>query len=111
MSDPVPPLPGTEVPTPNQARRLHLAFQSVYGQPGKSSRTSDQRLVLKHMNKVCCVGVPKFQRDPTTGLMDPYAAAQRDGASTYPLVVARQLELARTDPEGDEPKKKPKVKR
>ena len=110
MSEPVPPLPGTEVPKPSEARRLHLAFQSVFGQPGKASRTSDQRLVLKHLQKVGCLGAPIFVANPA-GQMDPVAAAHRDGARTVILIIERQLELARQSPEGDEPKKKPKVKR
>ena len=113
MSEEHPPLPGSvplEVPKPSEARRLHLAFQSVFGQPGKASRTSDQRLVLKHLHKVGCLNAPIFTAVPGQS-MDVVAAAHRDGARTVILIIERQLELARQDPEGDEPRKKPKVKR
>lgn len=113
MNEPVPPLPGAiapEAPKTNEARRLHLAFQSVFGQPGKSGRTSDQRLVLKHLQKVGYLNAPIFSTAPGQS-MDVIAAAHRDGARTVILIIERQLELARQNPEGDEPKKRPKVKR
>lgn len=113
MADQSPSLPAAQVaaldeqPVTSTSRRLALAFQGVFGQEGRNARTSDQRLVLKHMRKVCCADMPVFQT--FNGICDPYAAAQRDGARTWPLIVDRQLKLARD--EADEQKPKIKVRR
>lgn len=108
MSD-APPLPGplpSVVPSPSQARRLALAFQKVFGSDARAGRSSDQRLVMAHMRKVCCMDAPVFQQG-TNGAYDPVAAAQRDGARTWGLIVDRQLTLAKKNQEEDE-KPKPK---
>lgn len=84
------------------SRRLALAFQAVFGQEGRNARSSDQRLVMKHLRKISCMDTPIFVT--VEGVCDPLAAAQRDGARTVGLIVARQLELARAEPDEDKPK-------
>jgi hypothetical protein len=100
--------PPTPVETVSAAKRLHTAFQSVFGQP--SLRSSNQRLVLEHLRKVTCMDMPIFTNTgpDRSGSFDPLAAAHRDGARTMYLIIERQLELARLSAE-DKPK--PKAKR
>lgn len=110
-----PPLPAAqhaaldEPPVTTAGRRLSLAFQAVFGQEGRNGRSTDQRLVIKHLRKCSCADSPVFQT--INGVCDPYAAAQRDGARTITLIIDRQLELARAAPDKDNPKTKLKVKR
>jgi hypothetical protein len=83
------------VPTVEQvshARRLALAFQSVFGQQAR--RSSDQRLVLEHIRKCSGHDGPIFQTDKE-GRFDPIRAAHLDGARTQFLIIERQLEIAR----------------
>lgn len=106
MPDLPPPLPGAPAdpgPTTTHARRLALAFQNVLGQPGRTSRSSDQRLVIKHLRKCGCADSPVFQPDKN-GVYDPIAAAMRDGARTISLIIDRQLELAKAAVDEDRPK-------
>lgn len=113
MAEAVPPLPSQmlaalDAPVETTAaRRLALAFQAVFGQDGRNARSSDQRLVMKHLRKCACMDQPVFQT--VNGVADPVAAAQRDGARTVGLIIERQLELARAEP--DENKTKVRVKR
>ncbi len=86
-----------------QARRLALAFQSVFGTDFR--RSSDQRLVMAHLAKVGCKDALIFVPD-SQGRYDPYAASQRDGARSIILIIERQLAIAG---KVDEPAKKPKV--
>lgn len=110
-----PPLPAAilarmEEQANNQAaKRLRAAFVRVFGLPGRNTRSTEQRLVVKHLRKCGFADSPVFQT--IDGRCDPLAAAQRDGARTIILIIDRQLELAKgDDPEGDE-KKKVKVVR
>lgn len=113
MIDQPPPLPTPDqaaIAKPSEARRLALAFQSVFGQAVRTGRTADQRLVLRHLRKVCCADALVFQTHPQTGAMDPIAAAQRDGARSVILIVERWLARARkTDAEETGERKKPKT--
>lgn len=90
--------------TISKAKRLALAFQSVFGQSAR--RSSDQRLVLEHIRKCSGQDGPIFVVDKE-GRFDPLRAAHIDGARTQYLIIERQLELARRD---DEQKPKPKAK-
>lgn len=108
MAEVVPPLPSAQLakleeqtPTP-ASRRLALAFQAVFGQEGRNARSSDQRLVVKHIRKCACMDSPVFAT--IDGRCDPYAAAQRDGARTVGLIIERQLEIARAEPDENKPK-------
>ena len=88
-----------------QARRLALAFQSVFG---SSRRSADQKLVLDHLRKCCGRDAPVFVADKE-GRFDPLRAAHIDGAQTQYLIIKRQLAIAARV--GDEPAKKPNVKK
>lgn len=92
-----------EVEKVTKAKRLALAFQSVFGQA--SRRSSDQRLVLEHIRKCSGQDSPIFLADKE-GRFDPIRAAHIDGARTQFLIIERQLELARK-----EEKTKPSVKK
>lgn len=113
MPEQPPPLPAAmlaaldEPHVTSVGRRLALAFNAVFGQDGRNGRSSDQRLVMKHLRKIACMDQPVFQT--LNGVTDSYAAAQRDGARTVGLIIERQLEIARDEP--DESKPKLKVKR
>lgn len=88
-----PPLPAAaEEPTVSQARRLALAFQSVFGQPIR--RSADQRLVIAHLRLMCGRDSAIFQQNKI-GDYDPLRAAHTDGAQTQFLIIKRQLEKAR----------------
>lgn len=89
-------------PETTAGRPLALAFQAVFGQDGRNARSSDQRLVLKHLRKCACMDAPVFIT--VNGMADPLAAAQRDGARTVGLIIERQLELARAEPDENKPK-------
>jgi len=84
--------PEVSIETVSKAKRLALAFQSVFGQPGR--RSSDQKLVLEHIRKCAGQDTPIFLCDKE-GRFDPIRAAHIDGARTQYLIIERQLELAR----------------
>ena len=107
MSETPPPLPGaeSEVPKPTQARRLALAFMAVFGE--EKTRTSDQRLVVKHMRAMCGRDAPIFQQDKN-GNFDAMRAAHIDGAQTQFLIIKRQLALAIKVRDDEKPKPKSK---
>lgn len=109
MSESIPPPAAAEAPKPSQARKLALAFQAVFGQPGRNARGPDQRAVMKHLRKVCAVDENMFQFVPGQPA-DPIAAAHRDGARAAFMIIERQLALARKEDDEIE-KPKPKVKR
>jgi hypothetical protein len=88
------------------ARRKALAFQEVFGQPGRRSAAS--KIVIQHLRDCCGFGKPVFQPDKQ-GAFDPLRAAHIDGAQTQCLIIDRQLEIARGLENEDKPK--PKVKR
>jgi len=88
----VPDLPVLTLPTVSQARRLALAFESVFGQ-ASGRRSSDQRMVIDHLRKQCGRDAPIFQVDKA-GNFDPIRAAHIDGAQTQYLIIKRQLAAA-----------------
>lgn len=87
-----------------KAKRLAVAFQAVFGQPGR--RSEDQNLVWDALEVRACYKKPIFSFN-TEGVTDPLTAAHRDGARTLLLNVERELEHARKT----EKKTKPKIKR
>lgn len=89
MDDLPPPIP---TPKPGSAKRLALAFQSVFGHPGR--RSSDQRLVMAHIRKCSGQDSPIFLPDKE-GRFDPLRAAHLDGARTQFLIIERQLAIAK----------------
>ena len=111
-AEPVPPSHQKTLEEPakvSPARKLALAFQSVFGQPGRNARSADQTLVLNHLREVCCVNGLIFKAD-AQGRFDTHAAAQRDGARSMFLIIERNLDFARKVSEAQE-KPKPKTKR
>ncbi len=89
-----------------RARRLALAFQSVFGVWAR--RSVDQKLVLEHLRRCCGRDFPVFVADKE-GRFDPLRAAHLDGAQTQFLIIKRQLAIAASV---DDPKaKKPTVKK
>lgn len=88
-----------------RARRLALAFQSVFGTALR--RSADQRLVLEHIRKVAAADSPIFTTDKE-GRFDPLRAAHLDGARTISLIIDRQIAIAA---KLDEPAKKPTIRK
>lgn len=96
--------PGTPAkpdPTVSQARRVALAFQSVFGQQVR--RSSDQRIVVEHLRGMCGRDTPIFVADKI-GNYDPLRAAHKDGAQTQYLIIKRQLAIARRLADNDKPR-------
>lgn len=88
-----------------RAKRLALAFQSVFGTEFR--RSSDQRIVIDHIRKCGAWKSPIFTTD-AEGRFDPMRAAHLDGARTISLIIERQLEIAASL---EQPAKKPNVKK
>lgn len=104
-----PPLPGAqpaEEPIAPKAKRLAMAFLSVFG-PANGKRSADQRLVLEHFRLMCGRDKPVFQVDKN-GNFDPLRAAHIDGAQTQYLIIKRQLAVAQKLTAADKPKVKVK---
>lgn len=87
-----------------KAKRLAVAFQTVFGQPGK--RGEDQKLVWDALEVRACFRKPIFSFN-TEGMTDPLTSAHRDGARTLFLSIERELEHARKT----DKKPKPVIKR
>lgn len=102
---PTEPAEPQEAPKPSEARRLALAFQSVFGQANR--RSSDQRIVIEHLRERCGRDRPVFLPDKA-GAFDPVRAAHIDGAQTQFLIIKRQLGIARKHDEGAKPRVKVK---
>lgn len=86
--------------------RLARAFLSLFGSPKK--RTSDQRLVVEHLEKCAGEGQNSYQFNGVDGVAIIAAGIHRDGAKALLLVISRQISHAET---AEIEKPKPTVKR
>lgn len=71
----------------DKARRMALAFQTVFGPEGK--RNADQQIVMAELHSRSGIDQPSFKDDYC-----PYKAAQRDGAKIEYLFIQQQLKRA-----------------